>query len=305
MFSRRGQKKRKSILPAFLAPLVRGAGAAGDWGVVTTFFLSLSLADAWQLPRQREPRKQKRLFSRRSQESENIRLAEKPILILTNFPYFLQKLLTQALGYAKITKKVNIVLLPAGKKKTPADLLSWNSTSPDKLCANTHNYQPDFRHRREASITYLTKHCKCYTSFWKWFVFICANECCRRVGWVILFSKRTEWMCLSRICSVFCFLATSLSAFLAPLVRGAVTAGDWGVVFLSLSLANAQQLPRQREPRKPKRSFSRGSQKKRKSVSCLAEGAGKLKSLVFYRKKINRYKITDILYFYIEYTSKK
>ena len=127
--------------------------------------LSLSLADAWQLPRQREPRKQKRLFSRRSQESENIRLAEKPILILTNFPYFLQKLLTQALGYAKITKKVNIVLLPAGKKKTPADLLSWNSTSPDKLCANTHNYQPDFRHRREASITYLTKHCKCYTSF--------------------------------------------------------------------------------------------------------------------------------------------
>ena len=55
---------------------------------------------------------------RGSQESENIRLAEKTILILTNFPYFLQKLLTQALGYAKITKKVNIVLLPAGKKKS-------------------------------------------------------------------------------------------------------------------------------------------------------------------------------------------
>ena len=85
--------------------------------------LSLSLAGAQQLPRQREPRKKKRPFSRRSQESENIRLAEKPILILTNFPYFLQKLLTQALGYAKITKKVNIVVLPAGKKKAPADLL--------------------------------------------------------------------------------------------------------------------------------------------------------------------------------------
>ena len=85
--------------------------------------LSLSLANAQQLPRQREPRKQKRPFSRRSQESEIVPLAEKTILILTNFPYFLQKLLTQALGYAKITKKVNIVVLPAGKKKAPADLL--------------------------------------------------------------------------------------------------------------------------------------------------------------------------------------
>ena len=37
LFSRRGQKKRKSILPALLAPLVRGAGAVGDWGVVSTF----------------------------------------------------------------------------------------------------------------------------------------------------------------------------------------------------------------------------------------------------------------------------
>ena len=97
---------------------------------------------------------------RGSQESENIRLAEKPILILTNFPYFLQKLLTQALGYAKITKKVNIVLLPAGKKKAPADLLNWRSTSPDKLCARTHNHQPDFRRRREDSISYSCINCK-------------------------------------------------------------------------------------------------------------------------------------------------
>ena len=97
---------------------------------------------------------------RGSQESENIRLAEKTILILTNFPYFLQKLLTQALGYAKITKKVNIVVLPAGKKKAPADLLNWRSTSPDKLCAETHNHQPDFRRRREDSIPYSCINCK-------------------------------------------------------------------------------------------------------------------------------------------------
>ena len=122
--------------------------------------LSLSLADARQLPHQREPRKKKRPFSRRSQESEIVPLAEKPILILTNFPYFLQKLLTQALGYAKITKKVNIVVLPAGKKKAPADLLNWRSTSPDKLCARTHNHQPDFRRRREDSIPYSCINCK-------------------------------------------------------------------------------------------------------------------------------------------------
>ena len=58
----------KIFLPAFLAPLVRGAGAAGDGGVV---FLSLSLADARQLPRQREPKEAKifQLLSRGSRKN--------------------------------------------------------------------------------------------------------------------------------------------------------------------------------------------------------------------------------------------
>ena len=136
---------------------------------------------------------------------------------------------------------------------------------------------------------------------------------------------------------VFCFLATSL-----PLMREvAKRSFDGGrersqslndvVRPFSLSLANARQLPRQREPRKRKSigclaegakrpkinpsrvpgspcqgswrrrrlrgslnvpfspsasltlgsSLVRGSQKKRKSFSCLAEGAGKTKILSF------------------------
>ena len=67
-----------------------------------------------------------------------------------------------------------------------------------------------------------------------------------------------------------------LSAFLAPLVRGAGAAGDCGVVFLSLSLADAQQLPRQREP------------SKRKSVSCLAEGAKKRKANARLAEEVKR-----------------
>ena len=34
------------------------------------------------------------------------------------------------------------------------------STSPDKLCAGTHNHQPEFRRRRTDSIPYSSIHCK-------------------------------------------------------------------------------------------------------------------------------------------------
>ena len=138
-----------------------------------------------------------------------------------------------------------------------------------------------------------------------------------------------------------------LSGELAP----QATEGQCQRSFLSLSLANARQLPRQREPRKRKsigclaeetkrpkinsscapgspcqgswrRRRLRGSlslpqpryrsaapssegAKKEKIFQLLSTGSRKTKILSFLQKKINRYKITDILYFYIEYTSKK